>query len=638
MIVLDFETRCVVNIKAGASRYSLDAEVMCLSYSLDGGFSVNRWYPGQPLPTDLFEAIARGEPVFAHNATFEINIWRNVMVAKHGWPEIADNQWRCTQSEALAMGLPAGLEKIAEGMKLPVKKDMAGRRLMLRMSKPRKPTKKDPSVWHEKPEDKEKLLAYCDQDVLAEIAVHNAVPRLNNRELQIYHYDQRVNRRGIPFDRDLAKAALWLWNEHTKELQDELAEITGGLVTTSREVKNIHSFLVLEGVDLPDLTKLSVIEALSDPQLPPKARRVLEIRQELALSSVSKYQAMLRSIEPDGRIRGCVQYHAAQTGRWGGRLVQVQNFPRGKLDKSELEKIVSLVKQRRLNVLKMLMPLGDLLSSLLRSAIVAPPGKKFIVSDFASVEARGLAWMANEKWLLEAFRNKEEIYKIMASEIYSTPVDKITKDQRFIGKSAILGAGYQMGGTKFAATLANSGVVLPIETCNGIIKAYRKKNDSIVRHWYAVEKAAVRAVETGGKAEVGPFVYYMKGDWLLCRLPAGRDIAYYKPRLVPGKYGPQIAYLGVGKTGKLVSTPTYGGSLVENNCQAICRDILVYSMSRLERAGYPVIMHVHDEVVLEVDEDFGSVEEVESIMSETPEWAKGFPVGAEGFECTRYRK
>jgi DNA polymerase len=907
---------------------------MCLSYSLDGGMTVKRWYPGQPLPTDLFEAIARGEPVFAHNATFEINIWRNVMVAKHGWPPVADNQWRCTQSEALAVGLPAGLEKIAEGMELPVKKDMAGRRLMLRMSKPRKPTKKDPSLWHEKPEDKERLLAYCDQDVLSEIAVHNVVPRLNNRELQVYHYDQKVNRRGIPFDRELAEAALWVWDEHTKELTAELIRITDGQVRSSREVAKMLTFLAGLSIYPPDLKKLSVEEALRG-DLPPVARRVLEIRQELALSSVSKYVAVIRSIEDDGRVRGCVQYHAAQTGRWGGRLIQVQNFPRGVLDKSELERIVSLVKRRNLGAIKLLMPIGDLLSSLLRSVILAPPGKKLIVSDFASVEARGLAWMAGEDWLLNAFRNKEDAYKVMASEIYSVPVEKVDKAQRFMGKTAVLGCGYQMGGTKFQASLANQGVSVTIAACEQIVKAYRKKNPNISSHWYATEKAAVNAVRTGTRHEIGPFTYHIKGDWLLCRLPAGRDIAYYKPRLVPGKYGPQISYLGVDKTGKLVKTSTYGGKLVENNCisegtpvltrrgwvaiervlksdevhdgvdfvnhsgvvssglcrvgnlfgidmtgdhrvltergwisasqcegftwqkvrgvscdkaprvrrkkehlargvrlresrpvqfkrpvaekeygypivrlygeesrkrkeedtrneqapllrsmaiddgsmqitdppsvcelrrprhpclrrvvgvrevldryeagvlaranarshrqqrgllkrelqvgniqttrtqqtqftpagpsfdkvengnftidvilptssrlagrdadnsavikkpcyditncghrsrfvvlgnkgpmivhncQAICRDILVDSMSRLERAGYPVIMHVHDEVVLEVDEDFGSVEEVEEIMSETPSWAKGFPVGAEGFECKRYRK
>jgi DNA polymerase len=635
MIILDFETRCVTSIKAGASRYSLDAEVMCLSYSLDGGMTVKSWSPEMSPPSDLFFAIMQGEPIYAHNATFEINIWRNVMVVKHGWPEVADSQWRCTMSEALAVGLPSSLEKLADGMKLPVKKDMAGRRLMLKMSKPRKPTKKDKSPWHEK--DKEKLLAYCDQDVLAEAAVHRAIPRLNNREQQIYHYDQRVNRRGIPFDRELAEAALWMWSEHTKELEIELKAITGGRVSTSREVKNMLEFLIDERAFPPNLTKASVEEALAG-ELSPKARRVLEIRQELALSSVSKYVAMIRSIEPDDRVRGCVQYHAAQTGRWGGRLIQVQNFPRGILDKSELERIVELVKRRRLDLLKLLMPIGTLLSSLLRSAIVAPPGKKFIVCDFAAVEARGLAWMAGEEWLLNAFRNKEDAYKIMASDIYHVPAEKVTKDQRFVGKTATLGCGYSMGGKKFADSLATYGVITPVSECERIVKAYRKKNPHIVSHWYATEKAAVQAVQLGGVHKVGPFSYYVKGDWLFCRLPAGRDIAYYKPHLTPGKYGPQISYLGVNTQGKLVGTSTYSGKLVENNTQAICRDILVDSMSRLEKAGYPVIMHVHDEVVCEVDEDFGSAHEVEQIMSEVPSWAEGFPVGAEGFECRRYRK
>jgi DNA polymerase bacteriophage-type len=636
--VIDFETRCTVNIKAGASRYSQEAEVMCLSYSLDGGMNVSTWYPGQPDPQDLFDAIEKGIPVFAHNASFEICIWRNVMVAKYGWPEIGDKQWRCTMSEALAAGLPKGLEKIADGLELTVKKDMAGRRMMLKMAKPRRPTKKDASVWHEKPEEKIKLYAYCEQDVISEIAVHNAVPRLSTRELSVYHYDQLVNRRGIMIDRELAESAVALWAEHRTALNNELKRLTNGEVETSRQLKNMEAFLEKNGFDAyAGLTK-GAVGGYMNEDLPPTVRRILEIRQELALSSVSKYEAMLRSIEHDDRVRGCLQYHAAQTGRWGGRLIQTQNFPRGVLKEDEIEDIITLVKKRDTKTLGMLMPIGDLLSSLLRSAIIPAPGKKFIVCDFAAIEARGLAWAAGEKWLLEAFETGDDVYKAMASDIYKVPVKEVTKDQRFYGKTCILGCGYSMGSTKFQMALANFGVEASFEFCDAVVKAYRKKNAKIVAYWYDTQRAATKAIELGGEHKAGPFSYFVKNDWLWCKMPTGRLIGYYKPSIEPGKYGPQIGYLGVDIHGKLVKTTTYSGKLVENNIQAVCRDILVEGLSRLEQNGYEVVMHVHDEAICEVDENFGSPEEMERILSVTPDWAKGFPIAAEGYQAKRYRK
>lgn len=635
-IVIDFETRCRTDIKAGASRYSLDAEILCLSFSL-GGDSVYRWYPGQPRPFDLFDAIEQGEPVFAHNATFEIAIWKNVMVAKHGWPEIPLTQWRCTMSEAMACGLPASLEEVANSLQVGVQKDMAGRRLMLKMAKPRKPTLKDKSEWHDKPADHEALRAYCDQDVRAEMAVHAKLPRLNPREIQVYHYDQRVNQRGIMIDRELAESALYLWNLHSKMLNAELKELTNGEVETTRQVQEMRRVLSRYGCHLDALDKQTVSLALQT-DIHPVAKRLLEIRQELALSSVSKYEAMLRSIEPDNRVRGCLQYHGAQTGRWAGRLIQVQNFPRGTIDEDSIEFFVNLVKSRDLELVKLFMPIGELLSSLLRSAIVAPPGKKLLVTDFAAIEARGLAWAAKEEWMLEAFRQKRDVYKEMASSIYNKPVNSISKGERFFGKTATLGCGYSMGAPKLQLALAAQGIDDSLEFCETIVKAYREKNRNIYNYWYATEKAALRAIRAGGVHEAGPFKYFVRDNWLFCRMPAGRNIAYFRPHVGQGEYGLKIGFYGVDIRGKLYKASTYSGKLVENNIQAVCRDVLVDAMSRLERRGYPVIMHIHDEIVCEVDEDFGSVEEMEAIMCEVPSWCQGFPIAAEGFESRRYRK
>lgn len=637
--IIDFETKCRTNIKAGASRYSLDADILCLSYQI-GDEPIKSWRPGEPDPEDLLNFVVYCNPIYAHNAAFEMAIWRNVCVPKYGWPEVDISQWHCTQAEVLAMALPAALARVGEALKLDVQKDDAGHKLMLKMSKPRKPTKHDKSEWHNRPGDMDRLVEYCEQDVRAERAVHDVVPRLSTREQSVYTYDAKVNLRGVKIDRELAEAVVDVWGQYTDRLNAEMAEITFGAVPSSDAVKVMTAFLQRIGAPLASLNKESVTEALAG-KLPPTARRMLEIRQGCSLSSIAKFEKMLECIEPDDRIRGCFQYHGASTGRWAGRLVQLQNLPRGELREEQLEDCVELVKSRDLDAIESFapLPIGRLLSSLCRSAIIADEGKKLLVTDFASVEARGLAWSAEEDWLLDAFIHKKDAYKEMASTIYGVPYDKVDKKQRFYGKTAVLGAGYQMGAEKFRGILAQQGVVESEEFCKAIIDAYREKNKKIVKFWYAVERAAVNAVKTKTPQRVGAYVFHMSGDWLLARLPSGRDIAYYKPELAPGKYKEQLCYLGVDPTtGKVRREHTYGGAIVENLIQALCRDLLVEAMARLEKAGYPVIAHIHDEVVCEVPEDFGSIEEMEAIMSEMPKWATGFPVGAEGFECKRYRK
>jgi DNA polymerase len=635
--IIDFETRSRTSIKAGASRYSLDAEVMCLSYQLGDG-PVKSWRPGEPEPDDLLEHVRSGEPVYAHNAAFEMAIWRNVCVPQFEWPEVAIEQWHCTQAESLAMALPGALAKVGEALGLAVQKDDPGHRLMLKMSKPRKPTKHDKSEWHEKPEDILRLRQYCDQDVLAERAVHDAIPRLSKREQSVYTFDAKVNLRGVKIDRELAESVVDVWGQYTRRLNEEISEITFGHIPSSDSVKAITQFLPKIGAPIGSLDKAAVTEALAT-KLPPTARRILEIRQSCSLSSIAKFEKMLECIEPDDRIRGMFQYHGASTGRWAGRMVQLHNLPRGELKQDQLEGCVELVKSRDLDRIELFapLPLGRLLSSLCRSAIIADKGKKLLVSDFASVEARGSAWAAGEDWLLEAFREKKDAYKEMASDIYGVPSSQIDKHQRFIGKEATLGCGYQMGGEKFQGTLAGKGHDVSLEFCKAIIEAYRKKNRKIVKLWYTLEQAAVNAVKTKAPQKAGPFVFHMRDKWLMLRLPSGRDVAYYKPTLSPGKYKEQLCYLGVDPTtGNLRREHTYGGALLENAIQSLCRDLLVEAMARLEKRGYQVIAHIHDEVVCEVER--GSIEEMEAIMSEVPKWAEGFPVGAEGFECTRYRK
>jgi DNA polymerase bacteriophage-type len=643
MIVIDFETRSRCNIKAGASRYSLDpsTECLCLSYKI-GNEPVTTWRPGEPDPVDLLCAVHGGDLIWAHNVSFEMAIWANVMVARHDWPPVPLWQWRCTMAECLAAGLPASLESVGLSLQLPSSdlKDKAGHRVMLKMSKPRKPTKKNKKEWHDDQKDFDTLVAYCEQDVVAENAIHHRVPRLNNRELSVFQLDKKINARGVKIDRQLAKTAIGIWDSHTRRLNSEIFAKTKGRVKSANEVARLTRELIHYDLWTGKLRK-SDVDAMLQLNIDPPARRLLEIRQELSKSSVSKYKAMLLSAESDDRIRGCLQYHGAQTGRFAGRLIQPQNFARGKLEhQDEIDFLVDLVKRGNYDLVRALSPLpvGELLSSLLRSAIVAEEGHTLLVADFAAIEARGLAWAAGEEWLLEAFRNKSDVYKHMASKIYKVPYDEVTKSQRFYGKTTTLGAGYSMGAPKFLEFLALLGVESSLGFCKTVIDAYRQENKNIVNLWRAAEKAAVATVATGKPHAVGPFVFRLQGEWLKCQMPAGRDINYYRPALVPGKYDKQLTYIGTNKTGKPAMVKTYGGKLVENFIQGLCRDLLVDAMGRLEQAGYTVILSVHDEIICEVPEGFGSIEEMERIMCEVPRWAEHFPISAEGFAAKRYRK
>lgn len=648
MITIDFETRSRYSIKGGASRYSLEADVLCLAYQIDDA-PVKLWTPDDPDPQDLLDAIATGAPIWAFNVSFEMAIWQNVMVAKHGWPPIPVEQWRCTLAESMAVGLPGSLENVGKalGIESESLKDKDGHRVMLKLSKPRKPTKHNKAEWHSKPEDFQKLYDYCKQDVVAEVAIHHRVPRLNARELSVFHYDKRVNARGVKIDRVLAECVEYLRAEHANRIEPELAKLTEGRVKKSSEVAKIIEELRTYGIDTDTLDQDAVADLLKSTT-DPVAKRILEIRQELALSSLDKYTAMLLSAEDDDRMRGTTQYHGAQTGRWAGRIIQPQNMPRGFFTEYDYEyevidHLISIIKKRNYQLFMEAISLfgwsfAKTMSSLVRSAIIAEEGKKFIIVDFASVEARGVAWSANEKWLLTALSKQECSYKHMAADIYSVKYDNVTKAQRFTGKQAILGCGYGLGAKKFQTMCAKYNVELELEFCQSVINAYRGKNHCTKKFWYELETAAVNTVATGKAHSAGPYTYWIDGKWLKCRLPAGRDIAYYRPVLVPGKYGKQIEYLGTDISGKPVKTTTWGGKLLENAVQGICRDLLADAMSRLEKRGYTVVLHVHDEIICEVDEGFGSVEEMEAIMCEVPSWADGFPISAEGFESKRYRK
>lgn len=640
-VSIDFETKnAKTDIrKVGGSRYAQDAEILCLSYSINGG-PISTWLPGQLPPYDLIDAIENGATVHAHNAAFERAIWKNVCVGQYGWPPVA--KWRCTMARALYSGLPASLDNVSKAVGVTAKKDLAGRRVMMQMTKPRKPRKNEPQdavLWYDTPEHYAKLIPYCEQDVRTEMEVASVVMDLTPREWSVYDHDTLVNERGVRIDTQLVHACIKVWNKYTKRLNRELAEATFGALTSASQASKMVDLLSHMGIELEDVKKGTVERVLLDSGLGPVATRMLEIRQELAKSSVSKYKKMVGAVESDGRIRGCFQYHGAQrTGRFSGRLVQFQNLPRGIIDETNIDAVIAAILALDLDAVMSFGPIGDVLASMIRCSIIPADGKRLLVCDFSSVEARALAWLAGEKWLLDAFEKNEDPYIHMASSVYGVPYAEVNKSQRFFGKTLVLGAGYGLGAGGLQRQLRNQKIVMSLGECQGLIDAYRAKNPRIKKLWYQVEDAAIQCVRSGRHVRCGKIVFHRRGDWLCVRLPSSRDLHYYKPSLVPGRFGKeQVEFLGT-KEGKVIRETTYGGRAVENVCQAVCRDLLVEAMARLERAGYEVPLHVHDEVACEVPIGFGSIEEMRAIMVQVPTWAEGFPVGAEGFECTRYRK
>lgn len=731
-LTIDFETRSPVDIrKCGAWVYSEHhlTDPYCLAMKRDRE-PTRLWLPVwiyelfakagrlddlQALPlisTDQAQAwIEEAETIEAHNAEFERAIWTNVQAPRYGWPAIPASKWRCSMAKSSQAALPRKLEKACAALGLAVQKDMEGNRIAMKLSKPRKRRKKEPEnatgvYWHEDLDDFLRAFRYCMTDVEAEHALSETLAGLSPYEQAIYELDQKINARGVLADLCLANMVVACVAAHEARLLAEVQELTGGKIKSVKQRDAMLSYLGTEcgedeledgGVELSALTKDTVAAALKREDLTPKARRLLEIRQSLAKASVSKYKAILARACADGRVRGAACYWGADTGRWAGRGVQLQNLPRGFFKtQADVANAIEIILSGDIELLEMLY--GDLMavaSALVRSTFFAAEGHELVVADFASIEARGLFWLAGEEYGLALFRSGADLYCEMASIIYEYAVNK--KDhpkERQVGKTAILGLGYNMGWVKFRdACFLATGILLDKKMARKVVKLYREKWKTVKDLWYEMEKAAIDAVQSGETVVCakGKIKFRVRNDFLLMRLPSGRKLHYYKPALASrtsyvfptegegGEKGNLMivdvdGYTGLmrarkrasrraieedvrivgepvqrgrfvlthmgqdSKTKQWIRQQTYGGLLVENAVQALCRDLLADSMLRVEEAGYPVVLHVHDEAVAEVPEGFGSLQEFEFLMEQTPVWADGLPVAAEGWRGKRYRK
>lgn len=616
-VYLDFETRSFCDLKnSGAYKYSVDptTEVLCMCWKIENDPAIHVWNPDNLLsfPEDI--------EIHAHNAIFEYLIWNNVCVPKYNFKPLSLEYFHCSAARGAYYGLPRSLDDICN-MTGVAKKDQSGKRLIQKFSKPNKK-----NIFEKINEDDLKqIIEYCINDVLCEEALDKYLPPLPESERKNWLLNEEINLRGIKIDLQHVDYSLKYLIEEESKLLNGLYEITKGKINSPRQVAVMLKYLKDRNIVMDGLSKSDVVAELLRPDLPEDIRRILEIRQCLSKSSVSKLDTM-KLWAHNGRVRGSILYYGAITGRFSGRGIQPHNFPRGKQDDEFFKK------GKTNNIFQTV-------SNNLRGYLIADEGKTFFVGDYAAIEARVLFWAANHIKGVQMFEDGVDLYIDMASIVYNIPKKEITKKshERALGKAIILGCGYSMSADKFFNTCAGQGLNITKDLAISAVNTYRNIHSPIPNFWYACEKAAKEAIKNPGSViSVNDKICFSKRrDWLFCKLPCGRYISYYKPRIIMGetKTGPkeQINYLN-----RFGMEKTYGGKLVENIVQAISRDILIESMFNLKQKGFDIVLHVHDEIVCEVkDKD---LDEFESVMKIRPPWAKDCPIDVEVFKSNRYRK
>ena len=636
---IDIETYSEASLSStGVYRYAADPSfaILLFAYSVDAGqVKIVDLAQGESLPVEVEAALSDPSvQKWAFNAQFE-----RVCLSAYLGERLDPRGWYCSMVWSTYAGIPLNLAGVAQALHLETEKMSEGKDLIRKFSQPCKATKSNGGRTRNLPEhameDWATFKAYCVRDVEVERAIASRLSPLPMPafEWENYWRDQRFNDMGVGIDVELASKAVEADREIKEALYTQMRHWTG--VENPQSVTQLLGWLQEHGAQLPSLAKADVASALEEAD--GSVADVLAARLEIAKSSVKKYEKMLDCVCPDGRAHGLLQFMGAgRTGRWAGRLVQVQNLPRQTF--GDLEEAAALVKAGQADMLGVLWGSApNVLSELIRAAFVAAPGHRFLVADFSAIEARVIAWLAGEQWVLDLFKNGGDIYCETGTRMFGQEVKKHSP-LRQRAKVAVLACGYQ-GGVGALKAMGGEKLGLGEDEMASIVDAWRKANPRIAQMWWDVNRAALEAIKNGTSQMVGRIKVYQKLGALVIALPSGRELIYPSPRVGENRFGGEsITFMGLGLNRKWGRIETYGGKLVENIVQATARDVLAHSMAALEAAGYPTVMHVHDEVITEVPYGRGSVDELCALMSRGPKWSKGLPLAAEGFESTYYKK
>jgi DNA polymerase len=668
LLFFDTETFCQTPIQVGTHRYAEDVEIIVASWAVgmfgpvkvadltdDDGIGC------KPLPDELVELLRDpGVTIIGHNfGNFDRTVLRHAIGT-----EIAPERIIDTMVQAMSHGLPGGLEKLGDifGVSEADAKMKEGKDLIKLFCKPmpkNQTIRRATKVTH--PDEWAIFLRYAGSDISSMRHIFYHMPKWNypgvstgNRlapERALWCLDQRINDRGFAVDTDLARAAVEAVNADQKVLNDRTDTITGGDVARATQRDRLLKHLLAEwGVDLPDMTKTTLERRVNDENLPDPVRELIAIRLEASQTSTSKYNALVKGVSADGRLRGTLQFcGASRTGRWAGRVFQPQNLPRPDMPADEIEMGIEALKGGYADV--MFDSRISLASNAIRGCIIAPPDKKLVIADLSNIEGRVLAWLAGEEWKLQAFRDYDrgegpDLYLVTAGNVLGKAPGEVTKDERQShGKVPELACGYQGSIGAFASMAALYGMDIPEWQVAEIVDGWRDKNQKIVNFWWQLQDAAIETTLTGQETRVGRYIRFTKvGNWLRAHLPSGRVLCYADARMIedPRFKGRQtLSYMGLNSyTKRFERLTTYGGKWAEQLTQATARDVMAHGMLLAEDNGYPIILTVHDELLTEtLDTPNYSVSVLSRLMSRTPDWADDrLPLAAAGFETYRYRK
>ena len=645
---IDIETFSDIDLgKCGVYRYtdSPNFDILLFAYSIDEGpVQLIDLASGEEIPEEIVEAILSEDIIkTAFNANFErVALMRYFSRKLDKEVYLNPSSWRCSEVQAAMLGLPLHLEGVAKVLRLEVQKMTEGKPLIRYFCIPCKPTAANGGRTRNLPSDApdkwELFKQYNIRDVEVELEIRKKIKDypIPESEQALYELDQRINDRGFRADMDFVMQAISCDKQFTVSATERAYELTG--LENPNSVSQLKDWLSERGVEVESLSKKNVKELVSETE--GEVEEALKLRLLMAKTSVRKYEAIERAVCSDGRVHGLFQFYGAnRTGRFAGRLVQVQNLPQNHLVDLKLAR--DLVKEGRFDDLQMLFGnTPGVLSELIRTAFIPKEGHRFIVSDFSAIEARVLSWLAGEKWRLEVFQSHGKIYEASASQMFHVPIDEITKGSplRQKGKISELACGYG-GGVGALKSMGALEMGVEENELQGLIDNWRRANPHIVNFWWEVDKMAIKAVKERTRTRTHGIVFTYKSGMLFVTLPSGRDLVYVKPKLMMNKFGREgLTYEGIGTTKKWERIETYGPKIVENIVQAASRDLLAEAMLRLDKAGFAIVAHVHDEVICEVPVGESSVEEVCSIMSESPKWSEGLPLDADGYECDFYQK